>query len=66
MYGSAGVEPIYAGYNPATWMLEVTGAAKAVKAKAVQADWPQVCAGAAGEHTARAQGQVRAHVRATG
>ncbi|KAG2487630.1 hypothetical protein HYH03_013769 [Edaphochlamys debaryana] len=38
-----GVEPLPPGYNPATWMLEVTGAAKAVKIKAVAGvDWPQV------------------------
>ncbi|KXZ56523.1 hypothetical protein GPECTOR_1g47 [Gonium pectorale] len=40
-----GVEPLPEGYNPATWMLEVTGAAKAVRIKAVEGvDWPQVYA----------------------
>ncbi len=37
-----GVLPPPEGYNPATWMLEVTGAAKAVRVAAVNADWPQV------------------------
>ncbi|GIL42549.1 hypothetical protein Vafri_515 [Volvox africanus] len=38
-----GVEPLPEGYNPATWMLEVTGAAKAVRIKAVEGvDWPRV------------------------
>eukprot|EP00955_Chlamydomonas_euryale_P114923 366315-Chlamydomonas_euryale.AAC.4 len=31
-----------AGANPATWMLEVTGGAVSVTAKAVEVDWPQL------------------------
>ncbi|KAG2432130.1 hypothetical protein HXX76_009056 [Chlamydomonas incerta] len=43
-----GVEPLPEGYNPATWMLEVTGAAKAVRIKAVEgADWPALYTGSA-------------------
>ncbi|PNH10990.1 Pleiotropic drug resistance protein 1, partial [Tetrabaena socialis] len=53
----AGVEPLPDGYNPATWMLEVTGAAKAVRIKAVQGvEWPQVYSQSAlaAENAARA------------
>ncbi|KAG2439064.1 hypothetical protein HYH02_006591 [Chlamydomonas schloesseri] len=43
-----GVEHLPEGYNPATWMLEVTGAAKAVRIKAVEgADWPALYGGSA-------------------
>ncbi|GIL82508.1 hypothetical protein Vretifemale_11338 [Volvox reticuliferus] len=53
-----GVEPLPEGYNPATWMLEVTGAAKAVRIKAVEGvDWPQVYSGSslAASNAARAE-----------
>lgn len=37
-----GCPEIVPGYNPATWMLEVTGGALSVMAQAVDADWPEL------------------------
>lgn len=38
--GYPGVAPIKAGYNPATWMLEVTGGSMATSFKAADVDFP--------------------------
>ncbi len=38
---SPGVTPLRAGYNPATWMLEVTGGSMSTTVAAVELDWPQ-------------------------
>jgi hypothetical protein len=35
-----GVEPLRAGYNPATWMLEVTGGSMSTKFAAAAHDFP--------------------------
>lgn len=40
LHPPAGVSPLRPGYNPATWMLEVTGGAMSTIARAVEMDWP--------------------------
>jgi hypothetical protein len=37
---TAGVSPLKPGYNPATWMLEVTGGAMSTITRTVDMDWP--------------------------
>jgi hypothetical protein len=43
LLNTTGVEPISPGYNPATWMLEVTGGAVSVGAKAVDVSGDSHC-----------------------
>ncbi|KAL4442124.1 hypothetical protein ABPG77_011385 [Micractinium sp. CCAP 211/92] len=43
--GQPGVEPIQAGYNPATWMLEVTGGSMSTVFKNSGLDFPAIYAG---------------------
>jgi hypothetical protein len=40
LQGIQGVPPITPGYNPATWMLEVTGGATSTTIKAASHDFP--------------------------
>jgi hypothetical protein len=35
------VSPLKPGYNPATWMFEVTGGSMATTVRAVEMDWPE-------------------------
>ena len=57
---SAGCNPSPHGANPATWMLEVTGGALAVAAKAVKADWPALYSASSLFAENGAHGEVRA------
>ncbi|MEW5312137.1 MAG: hypothetical protein WDW38_003787 [Sanguina aurantia] len=41
------VMPLLSGFNPATWMLEVTGGSMATTVVAVAADWPAIYAASA-------------------
>ncbi len=38
----AGTSPLLPGYNPATWMLEVTGGSMATMVETVKLDWPDI------------------------
>jgi hypothetical protein len=66
----AGTAPLPAGYNPATWMLEVTGGAMATLIPAnTSVDWPAhyMASSLALENAQRAEGlvqQVRVYVTA--
>ncbi|MEW5297917.1 MAG: hypothetical protein WDW36_001095 [Sanguina aurantia] len=42
-----GTQPLLSGFNPATWMLEVTGGSMATTVVAVAADWPAIYAASA-------------------
>ncbi|GLC42336.1 hypothetical protein PLESTM_001322300 [Pleodorina starrii] len=52
-----GTPALPSGFNPATWMLEVTGGSMATVLDAVQVDWPQLYAASelAQQNNARAQ-----------
>lgn len=44
---ATGTPPLPLGFNPATWMLEVTGGSMATMVTAVEVDWPDIYAASA-------------------